>query len=435
MLKFVCSCLFLVAGVLLGVGTALAAESAATEANGGEPACGGLFGIATPMDLEHAWSGTPILRKMEAECVSSDQSVIYWQLRGGAESLIGNHEAALADFDRPYHLRGRRAPQSELPPDAASTAALPYIAERATEHRVVMVNERHHVSTDRLLTLELLGPLYEQGFRYLAVEALWEEEQGLGERGYPIRETGGYVNDVVFAELLREALALRYEIVPYEARREQNQATETMNRQQARDYWQAQNLIAATLNRDADAKVLVHCGYAHLHETATDRWTPMAHYLHQATGLDPLTVDQTAFAERGTEHAEHGWRLDAEARGLVKDGAAVLLDAAGELLRREHDRVDMRVLNPRTQYVNGRPVWMRMGGRRAPVTIDTPECASEACVVSAFDPAWVERAVPYDRVEVAAPSVDMYLPSVAEVEVRAFRLDGSAIFRRLVALP
>lgn len=228
---------------------------------------------------------------------------------------------------------------------------------------------------------------------------------------------------------------LGYEVVPYEASREQNEATETMNGQQARDYWQAHNLIAATLDKDADAKVLVHCGYAHLLETASSNWTPMAHYLREATGLDPLTVDQTRFSERGTERAEHGWRIDAETRGLIQDRPVVLTDAAGELLRREDDSVDIRVLNPRTQYVNGRPAWMQMGGRRAAVAIDTPECADEACIVAAFDVGWGERAVPFDRVEVAAASVDVYLPAGAEVELRGYRLDGRAAFRRTLTAP
>lgn len=422
-------------GLLLAASTALAGESAAGEAGGRECAGDELFRVATPMDLEHAWSGTPILRAMEGECVSSDRNVIYWQLRGGAEGLIGNHHAALADFDRPYRLRGRTTPERELPPDATAAPALSYIVERAAGHRIVMVNERHHVSTDRLLTLDLLRPLYEQGFRYLALEALWAGEEGLGERGYPIRETGGYINDVVFAELVREAIALGYEVVPYEAEGQQYHATETMNEQQARDYGQAQNLLAATLQKDADAKVLVHCGYAHLQETASDRWTPMAYYLHQATGLDPLTVDQTAFAERGIEQAEHGWRQVSEARGLIEDRPVVLLDAAGDLLRREQDNVDIRVVNPRTQYVNGRPTWMRMGGRRVAVAIDTPECASEACVIAAFDANWQERAVPYDRVEVMAAKTDMYLPPGTEMELRGFRLDGGLVFRRALTTP
>ena len=225
-------------------------------------------------------------------------------------------------------------------------------------------------------------------------------------------------------------MTLGYQIVDYELREEQDRPTDGMTAQQVRDYWQAHNLIAGTLEHDPAAKVLVHCGYAHLRETVSAGWTPMAHYFREATGLDPLTVDQTLFAERGTRNAEHPWRTVAESRGLVADQPVVLVNGEGARLRVEPDRVDIRILNPRTEYVNDRPAWLEMGGRRRAVAIATPECVEEACVVEAFDAAWEEGAVPYDRVEVVEDSVDMYLPPGVEVELRAYRLDGSPVFRR-----
>lgn len=203
-----------------------------------------------------------------------------------------------------------------------------------------------------------------------------------------------------------------------------------MSDQQVRDYWQAQNLIAGTLDRNPEARVLVHCGYSHLHEVVSPRWTPMAHYFGEATGIDPLTVDQVLFAERGVRDAEHPWRTDAESRGLVAEHPVVLVDAAGTLLPVEPHQVDVRVLNPRTAYVNDRPAWMAMDGRRRAVAVSTPECVEAACVVEASNIAWKGEAVPYDRVEVVDDNVDMYLPSDVEVELRAYRLDGSAVFRR-----
>ena len=222
-----------------------------------------------------------------------------------------------------------------------------------------------------------------------------------------------------------------HRIVPYEASQEQGRATETMNDQQARDYWQAKNLIAATLDTDPEAKVLVHCGLAHLEESVSPGWWPMAHYFREAAGLDPLTVDQTLFAERGAQDLDHGWRLGAESRGLIEDDPVVLLDAKGDLLPIEPGRVDIRVLNPRTRLVAGRPAWME----RVPLAADTAECAQAPCIVSAFDVKWGERAVPYDRVEALAAAVNLYLPRDTEVELRAYRLDGTLAFRRLLQTP
>lgn len=401
-----------------------------------------LMGALTTMDLEHAWSGLPLLREMEAACAGPDsgrnywEKAFYWEGRATAESLVGNHGTATAYAAKLLRHHPDGVPErAELPRSATAAAVVPYIAERAGHHRAVMVNERHLVSTDRLLTLDLLRPLYEQGFRHLAVEALWRGETGLNERGYPIRESGLYASDVVFAEMLREAMALGYRVVPYEASQEQGQATDAMNDMQARDYWQAKNLIAATLATDPEAKVLVHCGLAHLEESVSPGWWPMAHYFREETGLDPLTVDQTLFAERGAEDLEHGWRTGAESRGLIEDRPVVLLDADGDTLPIEPGRVDIHVLNPRTQFVDGRPAWMAMGGRRVPVAVDTVDCARNACVVAAFDATWGERAVPYDRVETSAAAVNVYLPAGTEVELRAHRLDGTLAFRRVMTTP
>lgn len=395
-------------------------------------ACDGLFRVANTMDFDHAWTGTIRLRQMESACVGSQNEQTYWQVRASMENLLGDHRFALEYFNR---VVGGRKARQDLPAEAESRPALAYIVSRAASHQVVMVNERHHVSTERLLTLELLRPLREQGFRYLAVEALWEGDDQLNHRGYPIRETGGYVSDVVFGELIRRALMIGYEVVPYEASPEQWQPTDTMTAQQARDYGQAQNLIAATLEQDPEAKVLVHCGYDHLREVPNPRgWTPMAHYFREATGLDPLTVDQTWFAEQATE--EHAWRLAAEERGLVNGYPVVLVDDEGDLLPVEPADVDIRVLNPRTETRNGRPEWMTLGGRRNPVAMPTPECIEAACVVEAFKVGWEERAVPYDRVEVRSAKVELYLPPGVEVEVRGYRLDGSpAFWRTLTRVP
>ena len=414
-------------GLALAVAVS-ASVGAQSDANGN--GCDVGWGVRSTLGYRHVWSETLELRGMEEACAASDLAPLYWQMRGMAENVLGNHRAALVAYDR-VRPHWDRAEYAEMPRDTRSVPALAYIAERAANHRFVMVNERHHVSTDRLLTLALLRPLYEQGFRYLAAEALATWRNEVRGRGYPVGDDGtSYINDPVFGELLREAVAVGYQIVPYESRQEQDPPTDGMTDQQVRNYWQAHNLIAGTLARDPDAKVLVHCGYSHLWEVVTSGWTPMAHYFREATGLDPLTVDQVLFAERGVREAEHPWRAEAESRSLVADQAVVLVNGEGALLRVEPERVDIRVLNPRTGYVKGRPGWLAMDGRRRAVAISTPECVEEACVVEAFNAAWDEGAVPYDRIEVAGGTVDMYLPPGIDVELHAYRMDGSLLFRR-----
>lgn len=92
----------------------------------------------------------------------------------------------------------------DLPPNTTAIPAVPYIAKRAAGHRFVIVNERHHASSDRLLTMSLLEPLHEQRFRYLAAERVWHGDAP-GLRGYPVSNTGFYAEDVVFAQMIRHA--------------------------------------------------------------------------------------------------------------------------------------------------------------------------------------------------------------------------------------
>ena len=269
--------------------------------------------------------------------------------------------------------------------------------------------------------MSLLKPLYEQGFRYFAAEAV-RHDDALESRGYPVSNTGYYVNDVVFAEMIRQALALGYAVVGYEHETGQL-PVEAMNDQQTRDYWQAHNLIARTIAGDETAKVLVHCGYGHAYESRSGRWTPMAHYLRQAAGVDPLTVDQTALSERATSATEHPVRRAADERGLVTGEPVVLVDETGALVPINGPSVDIRVVGLRTEYEAGRPTWMHMGGLREPLVADVPECAAEPCIVEAVDSEQPD-AVAYDRAEATSASVVLYVPQDRDLQLATYSLSG-----------
>ena len=49
----------------------------------------------------------------------------------------------------------------------------------------------------------------------MAIEAVWNGDP-VNERGYAVGATSYYVNDTVFAEMIREAVATGYTIVPYD---------------------------------------------------------------------------------------------------------------------------------------------------------------------------------------------------------------------------
>ena len=375
------------------------------------------------------WAPLKQFRSLERVCGSFAS---YRQMRAQLESFAGNHAQALdywdSNYRRPSDDAVETGPARGVAPEIKAANAIAHILERSSDHQMIMVNERHHVSRDRLLTLSLLRPLYRQGFRYLAVEAVWPGDD-INARGYPTKNSGYYVRDVVFAEMLRHALALGYEIVGYEIRGSQKNTADSRSAQARRDYWQARNLLDGTLSKDPDAKVLVHCGWAHLQEQPTSSWEPMAHFVREMAGIDPLTVDQTLLGERSEPDFEHVLRVEAERQGLAGANPVVLLSRGGVPMQIGAG-IDLRVLSPRTRFVNGRPGWMNMSGRRRAVTVAVPECRKTACIIEARN---AERAdeIAYDRMEaVRTDSVVLYLPSEAAIDLLLFDLEGNVIGRR-----
>ena len=377
------------------------------------------------------WAPLKQFRDLKPECGSHAS---YRQMRAQLESFAGNHAQALRYWDGNYRRPSDDAEEAKLAHGVVSGIkaenAIAYILERSSEHQMIMVNERHHVSRDRLLTLSLLGPLYRQGFRYVAVEAVWPGDD-INARGYPTRNSGYYARDVVFAEMLRHALALGYEIVGYEIRDNQKNTTDSRSEQARRDYWQARNLLDGTLSKDPDAKVLVHCGWAHLQEQPTSSWEPMAHFVREIAGIDPLTVDQTLLGERSEPGFEHVLRIEAERQGLARADPVVLLTGAGEPMQIDAG-ADLRALSPRTRFTNGRPGWMAMSGRRRAVSVAVPECRETACIVEARNAERIDE-IAYDRMEaVGTDSVVLYLPNEAAIELFLFDLEGNVIGGRPV---
>ena len=322
-------------------------------------------------------------------------------------------------MDQELRAKPANEPEEALPDDTQALDAVAHLTNLASDRQIVMVNERHHVSTDRLLTLSLLRPLAERGFRYLALEAAWNGDDA-NERGYAVGETGYYINDVVFAEVVREAIALGYEVVAYEmedGQRGQDVPEQPdLSSQAKRDYWQARNLVERTFAKDPKAKVLVHCGYDHLRKVKSEHWTPMGYFLKQMTGLAPLTVDQVKLSERGAPEFEHSVRREAEQLGLVKNTPIVLADGEEDPLPIDAD-MDVHVLTPRTRYEHDRPTWMGMFGRRYGVVVETPQCAQTSCIVAAR-PMDEPDVVHFDRLEVSQrTSALLYLPPKADVTV------------------
>lgn len=252
--------------------------------------------------------------------------------------------------------------------------AVQLIVDKSASTQVIMVNEEHRMPRHRLLTTALLKPLYEKGYRYLAVETLSYDSSWL-KNGYPVLKTGTYSKDPVFAEMLRRALNIGYILVPYDLNKvpDEYQTMNSMQRQVFREEMQAKNIINNILKKDPGAKILVHGGRDHIAEiyemqqmgNDSFRIGTMAGAFKHFSGIDPFTIDQMRNAEHSDtvfESPVFKWMRTQ----TNKDKLNILTDKkTGIFLTVNEGIFDVAVVPSLTEYINGRPDWLiEMPGRQ-----------------------------------------------------------------------
>lgn len=353
--------------------------------------------------------------------------------RNMASQMVATHLSFLGrpvDALRAFPFRRANEPGGDLPTPSGwrATPASEWIAAQADDYRVVMVNEAHHAPQTRVLTIALLQRLREKGFAHLAVEALLNDGTDPTPGGYPVRKTGIYTREPVFAELLREALRLGYQLVPYETPNNPGE------RQQDRETGQAR-AIAAVLAEDPQSKVLVHAGYAHIGEAQQglpDDARPMAMELARTSGLPLLTVDQTS--TRSYEAAD----IDTVGRRLAKQFAvgqpSVLVARDGENpWSNKPGLYDVTVLLPAATGTSLRPDWLSLDGKRVAVAIELGPCLGHLpCVAEARHAREGDEAIPADQflmLEASEASTPLYL-APGKYRLRLLGNDGAPVAER-----
>jgi len=384
------------------------------------------FALVQVQPGEPSWMPVFRLRAAETTYRGSAWWEPYAEMRAQAEARVGNDTGATAFFDR---LIPPSTQTIVFPPGVRAVPALDVLAAAADTARVIMLNEHHHVSATRLLTLQLLPILWAKGFRYLAAEALAVKDTGLGRRGYAIEGvTGYYTDDPVFGEIIRQALRLGYHVVPYDAEESQEDSTDGLNPQQRRDSIEALNLYDRIFREDPNAKVLVHAGIAHIKESVTASWSPMAAYFRKLSGIDPVTADQTVLIEHSAPAYEHPAYRAAIAAGLLRDVPVVLVDSTGAPYLPAGFGTDLEILSPRVRWDHDRPMWMALFGTRVSVDLHVAECVARRCVAEARLAAESDRAVALDRAEVsAAGAVRLFVPARQRVRVRVTESSGTVV--------
>ncbi|MBV4355526.1 hypothetical protein [Pinibacter aurantiacus] len=237
-----------------------------------------------------------------------------------------------------------------------------YILDRTAVAKVVMINESQCKPQHRVFTVSLLQDLYNQGFRYFAVEAL-NNNAAVKPEVIDI-SSGKYIHEPVNAEMLRIAVKIGFKLVAY-------QDSVYSHSSFQRELVQAAN-IYKVLQEDSSAKIVVQASHGHIFEEQIDKYIPMALAFKRLSDIDPLTINQTDMTE--LSDFEYGRIFYDQYIGrypISKPSVAIKNNQPVDLLAT--NGYDIVVVHPQTQYKNGRPDWYSMNGLKKEYAIKPTE--------------------------------------------------------------
>ncbi|OHU87978.1 MULTISPECIES: hypothetical protein [Pseudoalteromonas] len=238
-------------------------------------------------------------------------------------SFIGLHEHA----EQLYQF-GQAISQQQTLYNFTAYDALDEITTLAKQRKLLMVNEAHHIPKHRWLTKELLIRLKNEGYSYLALEALAQKDElRINKQGYATNQSGIYLRDPAFSELVSVAKELGYTLVSYD------------KYMYDREKEGAENIINKTFALDPYAKVIVHCGYSHI-----DEKHKLASILAEKLDIDPLTIDQTALLSTHIADVHH-W------------APVVFKSEQEQYWQPAESHFDIAVYWPKQTKIANRPAW------------------------------------------------------------------------------
>jgi hypothetical protein len=246
---------------------------------------------------------------------------------------------------------------------------------------IVMVNEAHHIDQHRVFTINILEDMWEQGFRYLALENFSEDFEEEIKNTYITQDVGSYSKSVYMGMMILHAKELGFKLISYDYKKydSSNQREENA----------AKTIFDKVFKKKPNAKILIHCGYSHI-----DEEKKLAAKLFSITGHDPLTVNQTDLMEsiEGKENPIYS----AISNKLTQPSPVVLLDKNQKLWSYKPNTYDVNVIWPRMKKEDERQSWEKLNRKTKRIKANT--CVNFPCMVEAFSTEEDPRALPQDRV-------------------------------------
>lgn len=266
-----------------------------------------------------------------------------------------------------------------------------YIINRSKDEQIIIINEAHHNIRHRVFTTSLLKGLYNNGYRFFGLEAL--SDTLINVRKFPILESGYYTKEPQMANLLKEAIKIGFTLFEYEPNDGSNG--------KEREIGQAEN-IAKLIKENPNSKFLIHCGYDHVIEgtPGNKSWEKaMAGKLKEKTNIDPFTIDQVAFSEKGDIKFSNPYISISNPKTPI----IMVNEKSGKIFNgsQTNDQVDCRIIHPITNYINNRPDWLLLNGKRKEYSIPKSKISEYPALVFAYrQNEFEQNGVPADLIEI-----------------------------------
>jgi len=304
--------------------------------------------------------------------LASPDKPLFLQYKAAIDSFLGLTSEALASFDQFAGLPPKRRDLGSLK-GWRLVGAVEAITRVASNRQVIMIGEAHHAPQTRLLTTELLEPLWRKGFRYLAIEDLNERLAKDPQPSYPRIGDGYYLDEPIFGNLVRTAIKLGYKLVPYDdGTRSKLYSTDFAAQINRREELEAKHLRDRIFAKDPHARVLVHVGFAHNLKSESSLGSStivtMARRFKTMTGINPFCVDGYTLMEHpDPAHEDPVYRKYHTRVQKI----SFLISTDGRFFS-EDDGLDAFALLPRVKTVGGRAGWLRTDLHRHTVQVPHP---------------------------------------------------------------
>ena len=309
----------------------------------------------------------PLYMELKAQVAAGDENARFYLPWFAA--FVGD-EATAIGFDERTRPADRPIPDLA---DAEIEDALEAIVRAAGDKQIVILNEAHNISGHRGFAARVMRALRPLGFDTFAAEAFGGMD---GYRaGAPLHQgLGYYIADPVYAEMVREAAALGYVFADYEQRPDQRLPAEADmdTRTTAREIAQAKNLIERVLKPRPHARIFVLCGYSHATEVEGMGGLWFAGQLKAATGIDPLTIEQSSNWPATRPEADTA--EVAAVLGRFAPTRPITVSRAGQAFSNStfDGKIDLSVYHPRLPQIAGRPGWLAADPMRQAVEVAVP---------------------------------------------------------------